>query len=232
MQLFYCDNILGDSCSFSREESHHISRVLRLTEGSTIMVTDGKGNLVRAIITGSRGDTCTADIEEKLPLTDLRNYRLHMAISPLQNSERLDWFVEKATEIGIDEITPVISRYTSQRRVNTDRLRRLTLSAMKQSLKTKLPVINNPVLFRDFIAAPHTEIRMIAWCGSRVDIISTVYKAGSDALIMIGPEGDFSPEEVADAVAAGFKTISLGKSRLRSETAGLTACHSVYFMNL
>ncbi|MBM3419572.1 MAG: 16S rRNA (uracil(1498)-N(3))-methyltransferase [Bacteroidetes bacterium] len=232
MQLFYSGNIDHGYCSFSGEESRHIIKVLRMSKGDPIMVTDGRGNLGKGIISETDPAGCTAIIHEVTTGSDTRNYRLHITISPLQNSERLDWFVEKATEIGIDEITPVISRYSARKVVNTARLRRLALSAMKQSLKTQLPVINEPLSFSNIVKMEHAGMKMIAWCRAPgKNIIKSVYSKSRSAVVLIGPEGDFSPEEVSEAEEAGFIPVSLGKSRLRTETAGIIACHAICFMN-
>jgi len=162
-----------------------------------------------------------------------RNYRLHIAISPLKNPERFEWFIEKAVEIGIDEITPLICKNTEKPGIKAERIRNLIISSMKQSLKAREPILNEATAFTDFINREYRGISMQAHCNpalSRVKI-SEIYNPGQDAVIMIGPEGDFTQEEIDKALSKKFTHIHLGGSRLRTETAGVAACHSIYFIN-
>jgi len=162
-----------------------------------------------------------------------RGYRLHIAVSPVKNQDRFEWFVEKSVEIGVDEITPVICSKTEKPGINWVRINNIIVSAMKQSLKAFRPVLNAPVTLGEFIGFDHVGIKMIAHCNPVYERkrISQVYEKGMNAVILIGPEGDFSVEELSHATGNGFIPVHLGNSRLRTETAGIAACHSVYFLN-
>jgi 16S rRNA (uracil1498-N3)-methyltransferase len=234
MQIFYTTNISGNNALFSREESRHCIRVLRMSKGDTIYFTDGKDNLYEGIITGDDHDAMRASITGTKPAAGKRSYRLHMAVSPLKNEVRLEWFIEKAVEIGIDEITPLVCARTEKKRFRRERLEGLILSAMKQSVKTLLPQLNEPVLFKDFVGIIPGKKKLIACCNEAYDrqaIIDTI-KGEKDIIILVGPEGDFTTEEINLAVRAGYLTVHLGTSRLRTETAGIAACCSVYLANI
>ena len=233
MQLFYTSTPLSEICRLDQAESKHVLRVLRLKKGDEVLVTDGKGMLGRGIISQPDINGCIININEISEGTDKRDYYLHIAISPLTNSERLDWFIEKAVEIGVDEISLVISDHTVRKRVNTGRLGRIAVSAMKQSLRTRLTIINEPVSFNDFIESDLTKCKVIAYCGEAgKEYLNRICAPGEKYTVMIGPEGDFSEEEVEKARRAGFRVASLGNSMLRTETAGLAACHSIYLLNM
>jgi 16S rRNA (uracil1498-N3)-methyltransferase len=233
MQLFYSTEISGNICRLDKNESRHCVRVLRLSEGSRVRVTDGRGNLYEGIITDANPQDCQITVTDVVHDFESRGYRLHIAISPLKNAERFEWFLEKCVEIGIDEITPLICRNTEKPGIRTDRLNSLIISAMKQSLKTFRPVLHDTSQFCDFMSFAQPGIKMISTCNSEIarSKFDEVYMRGQDALILIGPEGDFSDEEIALAISMGYKPVHLGKSRLRTETAGIAACHSVYFIN-
>jgi 16S rRNA (uracil1498-N3)-methyltransferase len=233
MQLFYSDTPVTGTCVLNEQESRHAIKVLRLVRGDSIQITDGSGILFRGVIKDPSLKGCLIDIVSSAPGNDKRDYNLHIAISPLKNHDRFEWFVEKAVEFGIDEITPVICEHTEKPGIKSDRLNNLVITAMKQSVKTRRTILNEPVRFREFITKPCTGHKLIAHCnpGTRSHF-SEVYGKGSDCTVLIGPEGDFSLSETENAIRAGFVPISLGSSRLRTETAGIAACHSVYFMNL
>lgn len=234
MQLFYTTNISGSVATFSREESAHCLRVLRMRQGDTLSFTDGKGNIYEGLITGVDLSAMTVSVTDIVAGAGKRDYRLHVAISPLKNEDRLEWFIEKAVEIGIDEITPLICSRTEKRRIRKERLEGIVMSAMKQSVKATLPLLNEPATFNELINRDHNFCRLIATCDDahRRVAISTVAGPGKDLLILIGPEGDFTDEEVYRAIEAGFTPVHLGPSRLRTETAGVAACCSVYFANI
>ncbi|MFO7574145.1 MAG: RsmE family RNA methyltransferase [Bacteroidales bacterium] len=233
MQLFYTETPLSGTCLLDPAESKHLIRVLRFKKGDEVLVTDGTGKLGRGVITKPDINGCMIDIREISEGPDKRNYYLHIAISPLTNSERLDWFIEKAVEIGVDEISLVVSDHSVRKRANTARLRRIAISAMKQSLRTRLTRINEPVNFHDFIRSPLTEYKIITYCGAaEKDYLHLMCSSGEKYTIMIGPEGDFSEPEVEASCNAGFRVASLGTGRLRTETAGIVACHSIYLINL
>ena len=162
-----------------------------------------------------------------------RDYRLHIAISPLKNYERFEWFIEKSVEIGVDEITPLICTNTEKPGIKRERINNIIISAMKQSLKSTLTILNETSLYNDFICSHHIGRRMIANCYNEPvrNRIGEVYLKGNDAVLMVGPEGDFSADEIKAAVEKGFMPVHLGQSRLRSETAGIAACYSIYYIN-
>jgi 16S rRNA (uracil1498-N3)-methyltransferase len=204
-----------------------------MTKGAEVKLIDGRGNLYSGTISDPDQKRCTISITAKIKDFEKRDYRLHIAISPLKNPERFEWFIEKSVEIGIDEITPIICKNTEKTGIKSERINNLIISAMKQSLKSTKTIFNEPCSFKDFIE-DHTEgIRMIAHCDKQLirKSISEAYSKNKEALILIGPEGDFTPEEIESAVGRGFMPVHLGTSRLRTETAGVAACHSVYFIN-
>ncbi|MBI5008211.1 MAG: 16S rRNA (uracil(1498)-N(3))-methyltransferase, partial [Bacteroidia bacterium] len=198
-----------------------------------VRLIDGNGNMYEGLISDPDPKKCLITVSRVKQNFEKRNYRLHIAISPLKNPERFEWFIEKSVEIGIDEITPVICKNTEKKSVKRERIENIIISAMKQSLKALKPVLNEPVNFENFIASPSDSILMIAHCSDSIERsrISDVCRKGANAVIMIGPEGDFSEEEIMSAIKAGFIPVHLGPSRLRTETAGVAACHSIYFIN-
>lgn len=228
MNLFYSPNITGTTHNLNEEESKHISRVLRLKKEDTIFLTDGKGNLHDCVIESTDQKSCTVRIINTLKEYKKRSCHLHIAIAPTKNTDRFEWFLEKSTEIGIDEITPLICEHSERKTVKTDRLNKVIISAMKQSLKAYLPTLNESVKFRELVDQSFAGQKFIAWLGDdSVKALREVYKKATPALILIGPEGDFSPEEVKSAINNKFIPVSLGRSRLRTETAGIVACHTV-----
>jgi len=245
LYLFYIPDIAGDLCTLNEEESRHCLKVLRLTRGDTIHVTDGKGNLFETEILVDKGKLCTVQIRNNLSEAGdsqpaagslykfgYRDYRLHIAIAPTKNIDRFEWFLEKSTEIGIDEITPLICDHSERRQLRTDRLEKVITSAMKQSLKAWHPLLHEAMAFKDFITEDVGGNRFIAFMTDGAPQIHHIYRKGKDATILIGPEGDFSQTEVDAAVKEGYRVISLGDSRLRTETAGIAACHSIYLTNM
>ncbi len=233
MQVFYAPDITGDTYILDDKESKHIIRVLRMKKGTSVRLIDGKGNLYEGAITDPDPKKCAIKIQSVTRNFEKRNYRLHVAISPLKNPERFEWFIEKSVEIGIDEITPLICRNTEKPGIKPERIRNLIISAMKQSLKAGNTILNTPCLFGEFVNNKHQGAKMLAHCDHNAERkgISEVYEKGNDAVILIGPEGDFSEEEINMGVSKGFIPVHLGNSRLRTETAGVAACHSIYFIN-
>lgn len=232
MHLFYTPDIQGETLALPEEESRHCVRVLRLDKGDIIHLVDGRGNWYRCEITVPDSRRCEARLLEKQEGHGRRDFHLHVAIAPTKNIERTEWFLEKATEIGVDEITPLLCERSERRTIKADRLEKVVISAMKQSLKAYLPKLNPLTDFRQFAALPADGPRYIAHCeeGER-KLLKEAYRRGENATILIGPEGDFSPSEIAWATRHGFIPVSLGDSRLRTETAGIVACHSIQFMN-
>jgi 16S rRNA (uracil1498-N3)-methyltransferase len=233
MQIFYAPDINGNTYSLDEKESKHLIRVLRMAKGESVKLIDGNGNLYEGIISNPDQNKCSIDITGKIKDFERRNYRLHIAISPLKNPERFEWFIEKSVEIGIDEITPLLCRNTEKPGIKRERLNNLIISAMKQSLKATKTILNEPTSFKDFINKDLMGIRMIAHCDKSNERknVSEVYSKNDNSIILIGPEGDFTRDEVDSAVNRGFLPVHLGPSRLRTETAGVAACHSIYFIN-
>jgi 16S rRNA (uracil1498-N3)-methyltransferase len=233
MEIFYAPDISGESYTLDEKESYHIIRVLRMVKDQEVRLIDGKGNLYNGIIAIPDQRKCLIHIKNVINNYDRRPYRLHIAISLLKNTERFEWFIEKCVEIGIDEITPLICKNTEKTGIKSERINNLIVSAMKQSLKATKTILNEPTSFKEFINGHTENIRMIAHCEKDPvrKSIGEVYKKNEDAIILIGPEGDFRNEEIELAVEKGYQPVHLGSSRLRTETAGIAACHSIYFMN-
>lgn len=234
MEIFYAYRIDGGYCYLDAEESGHCVRVLRHREGDTVSVIDGEGTMYSCVLTEASPKEAVARIEESHPGWGGHDYILNMAVCPTKNADRYEWFAEKATEVGVDRIIPVIGERSERRVFKTERLRRLLLSAAKQSLKSRIPEVAEPVSVREFIKTAPEGLKLIAYCfegeQKRISIQEALqsYKGSGEISVLIGPEGDFSPEEAAEALAAGFIPVHLGASRLRTETAALTAVMAVY----
>lgn len=216
-------------------ESRHCLRVLRKKRGDRVQVVDGNGNLYEAEITGDRAKTCELKIISHEKNYGRRDFKVSIAIAIPKNTERFEWFLEKATEIGIDAIIPMLTEKSERSTLNTARLRKILVSAMKQSGKAYLPVLHEPSRFSDMMVSGilASEQKFIAVCSREHTLphLKSKYQKGKDALVLIGPEGDFTGGEVKLAAASGFQPVSLGASRLRMETAGVVACHTVNLMN-
>ena len=236
MQLFYNKNITPDGyCTLDPEESRHAVRVMRLREGDTIHVTDGRGHLYQCKIVTADEKACVVEVIS--PLTShLSPFTFHLAVAPTKNPSRMEWLVEKAVEIGVGEITLLDCDHSERSFLKTDRLERLAVSAMKQSLHTVLPDIHPAVTLRNLLSTDHwplTTQKFIAHCEAdqpRVPLASAL-QPGRDAVVLIGPEGDFSREEIDLALACGFRPVSLGPARLRTETAALYAVTAFNLIN-
>ena len=235
MQIFYAPDIYGNSYILNETESRHCIKVLRMTAGVSVKLIDGKGNLYEGVISEPDPKKCLVTITKTLENFEKRDYKLHIAISPLKNPERFEWFVEKSVEVGIDEITPLISYRSEKQSIKIERIEKIIISAMKQSLKAHDTILNPPRSFNEFISDSSADIKMIAHCNesftNRVSI-AQVCKKGDNAVILIGPEGDFTESEINAAIHCNYLPIHFGKSRLRTETAGISACHSAYFINM
>lgn len=231
MQIFYAPDI-ESTLVLPEEESGHCVRVMRLAEGDEIMITDGKGNFYRTSITNAHPKHCQVEITSSWQPEKPWDAYIHIAVAPTKNMDRMEWFAEKATEIGIDEITCLNCRFSERKEVKTVRLEKILVSAMKQSQKALLPQLNGMTDFKQFVRQPFNGRKFIAHCEEgEKPLIKSIYRPGENVLILIGPEGDFSPEEIKSAEENGFEAISLGKSRLRTETAALTACHTIHVLN-
>ena len=232
MYLFYNPDISSDKYILPEPESKHCIKVLRLKTGDTIHLTDGMGKLCETRIIDDNIKKCTLEIIRVQKEVGKRNYKIHIAVAPTKNISRFEWFLEKATEIGIDEITPVICEHSERKLIKTERLNKVITSAMKQSLKTYYPKLNKAIKYKDFIKNDFKGNKFIAYCTDEYrNTLKNIYQKGTDALILIGPEGDFSEEEIKKAINTGYTPVSLGESRLRTETAALVACFTVNLMN-
>ena len=231
MTLFYVPNLATEHV-LPEEESLHAVKVLRLQAGDKLVVVDGVGGYYIAKITLPHPKRCAFELIESQFEFGKRDYKLHIAIAPTKNMDRLEWFVEKATEIGIDEITPIICRFSERKMVKAERLEKIIVSAAKQSVKAYFPKLNPQCTFDELIKNHQATQKFIAHCyDSEKRQLKTEIVPAKDMLVLIGPEGDFSKEEVDKAIKNGFLPVSLGESRLRTETAGVVACHTVSLMN-
>ncbi|SRX56150.1 16S rRNA (uracil(1498)-N(3))-methyltransferase [Aequorivita sp. CIP111184] len=235
MQLFYNPNISESTkeITFDKEESRHIAKVLRMKEGDTFKITNGKGSFFDSEIMNANPKAClvkilSQDIQQPLP------YQLHLAVAPTKLNDRYEWFLEKATEIGITEITPIICAHSERKIIKPERYEKILQSAMKQSLKAYLPILNDSVSFKDFINLENNsaDLKCIAHCEETdKKSLKSILLPNKKVTILIGPEGDFSSEEIELAKKGGYIPVTLGESRLRTETAAVVACHSVAFLN-
>lgn len=232
MHFFYTPEITDNTYTFSKEESRHCIKVLRKKVGDEINLVDGKGTLYYTVILDDNLKACKVEVKKKERNFNKRSYRIHMVVSPTKNIDRFEWFLEKATELGVDEITPVICQNSERKVIKIERLNKILVAAMKQSLKAYLPQLNKTVSWKEFIKQKFNTDRFIAHCGkSRKTPLKQWLKPQQDIMILIGPEGDFSNEEVRKAMSSGFVPVSLGKSRLRTETAAVAACHTINLIN-
>ena len=231
MHVFYTPDI-QKSNELPDEEAQHCIRVLRLNIGDEITLTDGKGNFYKAEITAATNKRCLVAIKETVFQEPLWPCHLHIGMAPTKNMDRNEWFAEKATEIGFDELTFLNCRFSERKVIKTERIEKILISAIKQSLKARLPKLNEMTDFDKFITREFKGQKFIAHCyEDDKPLLKNILKPGEDALVLIGPEGDFSEEEVKKAIEQGFVPISLGKSRLRTETAALAACHILNLQN-
>lgn len=232
MNIFYTPNITNEKTyTLSESESKHAIRVLRLKEKDVITLVDGKGVFFEAIIIDSNPKKCEVSIS-KITKEAVTKPRLHIAIAPTKNNDRTEWFVEKCTEIGIDEITPLLCANSERKKIKEERFIKTAVSAMKQSLKATLPLVNDLTNFNQIVNNSFDGKKYIAHCyKENQQHFKTIYPKGENSLILIGPEGDFNQEEVKLAMEKGFVPITFGESRLRTETAGIVACTSFNLMN-
>ena len=233
MQLFYNPNIDEQTSSFSfdKEESKHIIKVLRKRDGDILFVTNGLGFLFECEITLASDNKCTVKINsfEKKAAS---KFHLHLAVAPTKMNDRYEWFLEKATEIGIQEITPIICDRSERKVINKERFDKIILSALKQSNEVYLPKLNEAVTFKEFLNKKNNGTLLIAHCEETdKKTLKSVLKTNEDITLLIGPEGDFSVKEIALALENNFIPVSLGNTRLRTETAAIVACHSAVFFN-
>jgi len=233
MQLFYNPNITEETTQiiFPKEESRHIVKVLRKTEGDILHITNGLGWLFTAEISVADIKNCVVFVIKK-EKQEKKSYQVHLAVAPTKMNDRYEWFLEKATEIGIDTITPIICDNSERKVIKTDRFEKILQAAMKQSLSCYMPKLNEAISFKEFIDKPHSEQKFIAHCEEtdRKSLKKEI-KPSQDITVLIGPEGDFSTKEIEQAIASHFIPVTLGNTRLRTETAAIVACHSIAFIN-
>ncbi|MFY0483538.1 16S rRNA (uracil(1498)-N(3))-methyltransferase [Flavobacterium sp. PLA-1-15] len=233
MQLFYNPTITEgtESFVFDKEESKHIVKVMRKKQGDILFVTNGLGFLFKTEIIIAMDTKCSVKIvsfEKSEPL----KYQLHLAVAPTKMNDRYEWFLEKATEMGISEITPIICDHSERKFIKTDRFDKIIQSAIKQSLQYYLPKLNEPISFKDFMKIKNEGLNLIAHCEeTNKKSLKDVLKPKENITILIGPEGDFSDKEIKSALENNYIPVSLGNTRLRTETAAVVACHSVVFVN-
>ena len=231
MHVFYTPDI-ANTQELPEEEAGHCLRVLRLGVGDEVMLTDGRGFFYQAVIAAATQKRCMVKIVSKTEQEPFWGGHLHLALAPTKNMDRMEWLAEKATEIGFDELTFLNCRFSERKVIKTDRIEKIVVSAVKQSLKARKPVVNEMTDFRKFMERDFSGQKFIAHCyEGEKPLLRDVLHPDEDAVILVGPEGDFSPEEVELAIENGFLTISLGNSRLRTETAGIVACHTIHVIN-
>ncbi|MFC3561545.1 16S rRNA (uracil(1498)-N(3))-methyltransferase [Pedobacter jamesrossensis] len=233
MHIFYTPDITQSTYTLNEEESKHCIRVLRLQVGALIYLVDGKGGFYTAEITSDNPKKVSLKVLNVETEYQKRNHYLHIAVAPTKNIDRIEWFLEKATELGIDEITPIISDRSERKVVKEDRLNKVITSAVKQSIKAYHPKLNDSISYDAFLKLPFEGNKLIAHCidNDGKKYISDLVKPYGRYLIMIGPEGDFTPGEVNDALNKGFKPLTLGDNRLRTETAALSVCFEINYLN-
>lgn len=234
MHIFFCNQPGEQFFTLDQAESNHLAKVLRLREGETVNVINGDGKLYTCSIVVADSRRSSLEITASDDNFEKRNYHLHIAIAPTKSMERFEMFVEKTVELGIDEITPLLTSRSERKSIKKERVERIVISAMKQSLKAKMTKVNDLTTFESFIRDINTEKKYIAHCIQGIETrgLKEIYHPGQKATVLIGPEGDFSEAEVEKALASGFESVNLGKSRLRTETAGITACSHIYLINM
>jgi len=232
MNIFYTPDISGKFYTLEESESKHCVKVLRKSAGDRLVLVDGKGGWYEASITDPNPRKCSVEVIREIQLFEKRGYSLHLAVAPTKNIERFEWMIEKATEIGVDEITPLLCEHSERKQVNIERLQKVIIAAMKQSLKAYLPRLNNLTNFETFLSNDFEAIKFIAHCdeGNKKHLFKQI-KPKEKILVLVGPEGDFSPDEIKMARESGFLEVSLGNSRLRTETAGIVVCEVVNLVN-
>jgi 16S rRNA (uracil1498-N3)-methyltransferase len=232
MFLFFTQTIENKIATLTEEESIHCIKVLRKKVGDEVQFTDAKGNWYIGKITLAHPKKCQIEILEITQIADKPAFHLHLAIAPTKNIDRMEWLVEKLVEIGIDEITFLLCEHSERKQLNISRLEKIALGAMKQSLKTFLPQINEIKKFNDFVISAQAEQKLLAYLpNQKPQLLKNQLISSPSYCVLIGPEGDFSPLEISLALEKGFAPVSLGASRLRTETAALVACHTIQLWN-
>ena len=224
MHRFHCPELDTDLVELPEEEAHHAASVLRLASGQRVVLVNGRGAHVVAELEEVSRRQVLARVVERREMPLERAHRIHLAVAPTKQMDRYEWFVEKAVEVGVDRITPVMTTRTERAKLRVDRLDRVAISAMKQSLHHWLPVIDEPIALDELLQQALPAQRYFGWCEGEHETLMARYQRGSDALVLIGPEGDLTHAEADLLRDHGFSAVSLGQARLRTETAALTAC--------
>ena len=231
-QFYYTDNVLEETIILPEDEAHHALKVLRKNQGDTIIVVDGKGGKYETILETDNIHNCKLKIIDKKEEFGKASHYIHIAIAPPKSHDRAEWFVEKVVEMGIQEISFITTQYSQRNNVKLNRIRKTAISAMKQSLKSYLPQINDIINFVDFIEICSNRDKYVGYLGiGKRKLLHQISLPDGNYCVLIGPEGDFIPEEIEAASNRGFKCISLGNSRLRTETAGIVACQILNNIN-
>ena len=233
MQLFYTPDVNSDEYTLSKEESRHCIQVLRKEIGDIIHLVDGKGGFYKATLIGDNPKSCQLKIDQVERNYGKSTIHIHIAIAPTKMNERFEWFLEKSTEIGINEITPILCEHSERKVLKLERMNKILVTAMKQSKQAYLPKLNAAVSFDSFVSNNTVEERYIAHCveNDEKKQLKEVIKKGADTLVLIGPEGDFSQKEIDHALEHGFFAVSLANNRLRTETAAIVSCHTINLIN-
>ena len=236
MHRFYCPDI-ATTLALGEEDSRHCAKVLRMAEGDTIEVVDGNGMLYHCRITMAHPKRCAVEVLDKRHQPPHWGHRIVLGIAPTKNLDRIEWCVEKCVEMGVDRIIPLRCHNSERTVFKTERMRKIMVSAMKQSLKTTLPQLDELTAVQQVLAEPFDGTRCIAYCDELLpreqrQSLAEIYEPGRDVIMLIGPEGDFSPDEVSTACAAGFIPVTLGESRLRTETAGVMAVAAIHVLDM
>jgi len=232
MHIFYTPNIINEIYVLAEEESKHAVRVLRLKNNDIIYLIDGRGGFYTAKIIDAAAKKCIVEVIDTKTEVGKKDFYLHIAIAPTKNIERIEWCLEKLTEVGIDEISTLKCHHSERTIVKNERLEKIIITAIKQSIKAYCPKLNEIKNFKEFVQQRFIGRKFIAHCGDGMkQNLKDIYKKTESALILIGPEGDFSAEEIMFAIKNNFEPINLGNSRLRTETAAIIACHSIHFLN-
>lgn len=229
--IFFAPDILNTK-ELPHDEALHCIKVLRKREGDEILITDGNGFFYEASIVHAHQKHCLVEIKQTIDAPNNWGFNLQIAFAPTKNIDRSEWFVEKATEIGINRITPILCQHSERKDLKLQRIEKILISAIKQSQKAMMPTLDELTTFETIVNQPFEGLKLIAHCyDTPKKYLKELYTKGGNVLILIGPEGDFSEEEVAIAVKAGFEPVTLGDSRLRTETAALFACNTIHILN-
>ena len=229
MHLFYCPALTIGTFELPEDEAHHARSVLRLSAGARIGLLNGKGTVAQADIISLDKRQVTVSVRTEKKIDHERRSRIHLVVAPTKQMERFEWMLEKCTEIGVDRITPLVTERTERTKLRHDRLERVLVGAMKQSQRAWLPQLDEMTTINDLIDQGIPALRWFGWCEGEHLSLAVGYRPDEDVILLIGPEGDFTPEEAQQLIGQGFKPVSLGNARLRTETAAVTACS---WMNL